>query len=253
MATNNQSAYGSNYVDPRTLMSRSPQEAVKLQAQGLAQAKAEAAAQARKQAAAQAQQARQQAAAQAQQARQKARAQQQATAKAALQAKAQPRVISNPYSLAPPRPTPLSKDDGFYGSPEYDAYRKSTEGSDQSADMQYDPISGEYGSSTLNQAQADAYKKYQQNNPNGLPKITLPPPPRNLLGNPQSSLGQMGQMGQSNSPPTTSAAPTTAPANAPMKKGGKVKSSSYKSGGSVSASRRGDGIAQRGKTKGRFV
>lgn len=41
-----------------------------------------------------------------------------------------------------------------------------------------------------------------------------------------------------------------------MKKGGKVKStSSYKSGGSVksSASKRGDGIAQRGKTKGRMV
>ena len=38
-----------------------------------------------------------------------------------------------------------------------------------------------------------------------------------------------------------------------MKKGGKVKSSSYKSGGNVSsASKRGDGIAQRGKTKGRM-
>lgn len=39
------------------------------------------------------------------------------------------------------------------------------------------------------------------------------------------------------------------------KKGGKVKStSSYKSGGSVSsASKRGDGCAQRGKTKGRMV
>jgi len=41
-----------------------------------------------------------------------------------------------------------------------------------------------------------------------------------------------------------------------MKKGGKVKASSYKSGGNVStassASKRGDGIAQRGKTKGRM-
>ena len=37
-----------------------------------------------------------------------------------------------------------------------------------------------------------------------------------------------------------------------MKKGGKVKG--YAKGGSVSsASRRGDGIAQRGKTKGRMV
>ena len=42
-----------------------------------------------------------------------------------------------------------------------------------------------------------------------------------------------------------------------MKKGGKVKASSYKSGGNVStassASKRGDGIAQRGKTKGRML
>jgi hypothetical protein len=42
-----------------------------------------------------------------------------------------------------------------------------------------------------------------------------------------------------------------------MKKGGKVKASSYKSSGNVSkassASKRGDGIAQRGKTKGRMV
>ena len=45
------------------------------------------------------------------------------------------------------------------------------------------------------------------------------------------------------------------PNPARMKKGGKVKStSSYKSGGKVSsASKRGDGCAQRGKTKGRFV
>ena len=41
----------------------------------------------------------------------------------------------------------------------------------------------------------------------------------------------------------------------PFKKGGKVKSTStYKSGGKVSsASKRGDGCAQRGKTKGRMV
>ena len=41
-----------------------------------------------------------------------------------------------------------------------------------------------------------------------------------------------------------------------MKKGGKVKSSSYKSGGNVSTvssvSKRGDGIAQRGKTRGKM-
>ena len=49
--------------------------------------------------------------------------------------------------------------------------------------------------------------------------------------------------------------PAPAPAPAPMKKGGKVKvKSSYSSGGKVSsASKRGDGCAQRGKTKGRMV
>jgi hypothetical protein len=41
----------------------------------------------------------------------------------------------------------------------------------------------------------------------------------------------------------------------PFKKGGKVKSKTkkYASGGSVKASKRGDGCAQRGKTKGRMV
>lgn len=40
-----------------------------------------------------------------------------------------------------------------------------------------------------------------------------------------------------------------------MKKGGKVKTKKYAKGGSVSssASRRADGIAQKGKTRGRFV
>jgi hypothetical protein len=179
-----------------------------------------------------------------------------ADAKADALAKSQPKIILNPFSSAPPRPTPprptpLSKDDGFYGSPEYDEYRKSTEGSSQSADMQYDPISGEYGSSTLNRAKADAYKKYQQNNPNGLPKITLPPPPRNPFGNPQSSLGQMGQMGQSNSPPTTSAAPETTETQ-PFKKGGAVKAKTTTKTTSSKASSRGDGIAQRGKTRGKI-
>jgi hypothetical protein len=40
------------------------------------------------------------------------------------------------------------------------------------------------------------------------------------------------------------------PSNDEMKHGGAVKK--YASGGSVSASSRGDGIAQRGKTKGRI-
>lgn len=50
----------------------------------------------------------------------------------------------------------------------------------------------------------------------------------------------------------TQAGLQTLGATTPMKRGGKVKS--YKSGGVVSsASKRGDGIAQRGKTRGRMV
>ena len=57
--------------------------------------------------------------------------------------------------------------------------------------------------------------------------------------------GRLGGMGGIN---TASADPIR---SALMKKGGKVKA--YAKGGSVSASSRGDGIAQRGKTKGRFI
>jgi hypothetical protein len=78
-------------------------------------------------------------------------------------------------------------------------------------------------------------------------------PPMPMGGGPTSPASQQPQpmpigpkpMGAMNTPPPM------------MKKGGKVKASSYKSGGNVStassASRRGDGIAQRGKTKGRML
>lgn len=62
------------------------------------------------------------------------------------------------------------------------------------------------------------------------------------------------KFGPSIGKPINMSAPATKPNPAMMKKGGKVKSTSgYKSGGSVSgASKRGDGIAQRGKTRGKI-
>jgi hypothetical protein len=87
-----------------------------------------------------------------------------------------------------------------------------------------------------------------------------PPAGANLLQAYQAKPGQgagvpdyakpyMAQAGQPTSPP----APKLAGMGAFMKKGGKVKA--YAKGGAIksSASARGDGCAQRGKTKGRMV
>ena len=69
-------------------------------------------------------------------------------------------------------------------------------------------------------------------------------------GVPDYAKPYMAQAGQPTSPP----APKLAGMGAFMKKGGKVKAKAYAKGGTVSsASKRGDGCAQRGKTKGRMV
>ena len=57
-------------------------------------------------------------------------------------------------------------------------------------------------------------------------------------------MAPQGMAPQGQMPPPIPSAPA-------MKKGGKVKKMA--SGGSVSASRRGDGIASKGKTKGRYL
>ncbi len=70
------------------------------------------------------------------------------------------------------------------------------------------------------------------------------------VGVPDYAKPYMAQAGQPTSPP----APKLAGMGAFMKKGGKVKAKAYAKGGTVSsASKRGDGCAQRGKTKGRMV
>lgn len=81
--------------------------------------------------------------------------------------------------------------------------------------------------------------------------------PRGALGGNQPPAGAnltqayQAQPGQPSAPPT---ARSLAGMGAFMKKGGAVKSKAYAKGGSVSsASKRGDGIAQRGKTKGKMV
>ena len=61
----------------------------------------------------------------------------------------------------------------------------------------------------------------------------------------------MAQAGQPSAPPTVR---SLAGMGAFMKKGGAVKAKAYAKGGTVSsASKRGDGCAQRGKTKGKMV
>lgn len=86
-----------------------------------------------------------------------------------------------------------------------------------------------------------------------------------LAAMPQSKMPQPGTMPQANIKPQAQMAaaqkmpqPGTMPQAAPaMKRGGKVRDKSsekFSSGGSTGqASKRGDGIAQRGKTKGRYI
>ena len=76
--------------------------------------------------------------------------------------------------------------------------------------------------------------------------------PANMgAGVPDYAKSYMAQAGQSAAPP---AFKSLAGMGAFMKKGGKVKAKAYAKGGTVSsASKRADGCAQRGKTKGRMV
>ena len=81
-----------------------------------------------------------------------------------------------------------------------------------------------------------------------------------LAAMPQSKMPQPGTMPQAAAKPMmtpTTAGPTAVPTAPAMKRGGKVRDKSsekFSSGGSTGqASKRGDGIAQRGKTKGRYI
>lgn len=104
---------------------------------------------------------------------------------------------------------------------------------------------------TGSQAAAPAFKQADDlaylNNPQGMPSGARPPlPPAMPTGGAPTATAGAPMMDQNF---TQSAA-----RQATMKKGGTVKSKSYAKGGTVSsASKRGDGIAQRGKTKGRMV
>lgn len=86
----------------------------------------------------------------------------------------------------------------------------------------------------------------------------LAPPPMPRKGGPVHSASPAPQRPTVVAPPMpgniSHVAPPMPARPTPMKKGGKVKDEKkYASGGKVAASKRGDGVAQRGKTKGRFI
>jgi hypothetical protein len=181
-----------------------------------------------------------------------------------------------PKGVAPKAPKPIqgiSKDDPFYKSPEYKSFKNDPANSMGTMDMYDSPYFGSVGSGSLGRAQDEAYRKYKgiaETRPTlgSSPYGSSPAQPvgrtTGTTGGFMGALlnaGRMGGMGGSVGGNPTGLGPAGAKANfqsvGGMKKGGKVKDGSSNSGGNVSkssnASKRGDGIAQRGKTKGRMV
>jgi hypothetical protein len=173
--------------------------------------------------------------------------------------------------LAPPTPQPVvGKKDAFYSSPEYKGFQKDSAGKPATMDMYDSPYFGSVGSGSVGRAQDAAYRKYKgiaEPTPDGGPVGTSPAPIgvgggmaglRGLLGGgaapSQPVMGNnIGTTGFKQAPATFQPALSNN-----MKKGGAVKAKApvkkMASGGAVSStSKRGDGIAQRGKTKGRMV
>jgi hypothetical protein len=171
-----------------------------------------------------------------------------------------PRPVAKPViapRLAPPTPQPVvGKKDAFYSSPEYKGFQKDSAGKPATMDMYDSPYFGSVGSGSVGRAQDAAYRKYKgiaEPTPDGGPVGTSPAPIgvgggmtglRGLLGDRAAPIGERMSLGSQFLPA--------------MKKGGAVKAKApvkkMASGGAVSStSKRGDGIAQRGKTKGRMV
>jgi hypothetical protein len=149
-----------------------------------------------------------------------------------------------PKGVAPKAPTPIqgiSKDDPFYKSPEYKSFQNDPANRIGTMDMYDSPYFGSVSSGSLGQAQDAAYRKYK-----GIAEPTRPTLGSSPYGSsPAQPVGRGSTMGGALG------------FGRGMKKGGKVKDGSSNSGGNVSksssASKRGDGIAQRGKTKGRML
>jgi hypothetical protein len=159
----------------------------------------------------------------------------------------------------------VGKKDAFYSSPEYKGFQKDSAGKPATMDMYDSPYFGSVGSGSVGRAQDAAYRKYKgiaEPTPDGGP-VGTSPAPFGGGGGYAAGPGSVRGLGSAMSGPkvglnTAMGMNKMAGAAAGlgkafgMKSGGAVKAPAKKmaSGGKVSsASRRGDGIAQRGKTR----
>jgi hypothetical protein len=184
-----------------------------------------------------------------------------------------------PIKPALKKPTPVnsglvSKKDPFFKSKEYKSFQEQQRGRPATMDMYKSPYFGDVGSGSFGREQDEAYRKFK-NIPDPTPRMISPgptPPSRPDTGMPPTDMSRTilpgppsgGATGSSfidslkSAPsggatgnPTGIIGGTGARADFGMKKGGSVKAS--KAPKASSASKRGDGIATKGKTKGRFV
>jgi hypothetical protein len=181
--------------------------------------------------------------------------------------------------LAPPTTQPVvGKKDAFYSSPEYKGFQKDSAGKPATMDMYNSPYFGSVGSGSFGRAQDAAYRKYKgiaEPTPVGGPVGTSPAPvgttgfkqAPGLVDISQLRGGPVQGIGAAMSKPNVGTGPignvrnvaglgNTLGKSLGMKKGGAVKAPAKKmaSGGKVSsASKRGDGIASKGKTRGKMV
>ena len=172
-----------------------------------------------------------------------------------------PKPIAAKPIIAPPTPQPMvGKKDAFYKSPEYKELQKNSRFKPATMDMYNSPYFGSVGSGSIGRAQDAAYRKYKgiaEPTPNemGAAPFGISPAPIGVghsgpLGNRVSFYNSlMGGgaapsqpvMGNNIGAPVKPSPVTFQSGMQPMAKGG------------MTASRRGDGIAVKGKTKGRMV
>jgi len=175
-----------------------------------------------------------------------------------------------PRKPTPSIPTPVnpglvSKEDPFFKSKEYKSFQKEQRGRPATMDMYDSPYFGRVGSGSFGRAQDEAYRKFK-NIPDPTPPRIDPrlgtQPPAGGVGTTGFKSGTGGfasnlfgtGAGMGSAPGNmTGMGPAGARASFGMKKGGKVKAAKASAPKASSASKRGDGIAIKGKTKGRFV
>jgi hypothetical protein len=182
------------------------------------------------------------------------------------------RIRPAPRKPAPRKPAPakpggglpytgsVPKNDPFFKSKEFKNLGKDPANRFATANMYKSPYFGDVGSGSFGRAQDEAYRKFK-NIPDPTPRMISPgptPPSGGATGSTGFKSGFGGfdsnmfaPSGGAPGNPTGIIGGTGARASFGMKKGGEVKAS--KAPKASSASKRGDGIATKGKTKGRFV